>query len=134
MVCVYCGGETKVVNSRPQRRNNQVWRRRRCSTCGAQFTTQEAAQLELAWQVGHEGHIQPFSRDKLLLSLFRSCEHRKAALSDAEALTETVIKKLHVYVRNGLLDSKDVARVAQVALNRFDKTASMHYAAYHRSA
>ncbi|HVX57498.1 MAG TPA: hypothetical protein VHA37_07240 [Candidatus Saccharimonadales bacterium] len=132
MVCVYCGGQTRVTNSRLQRRNNQVWRRRRCLSCGAVFSTTEGAQLELAWQVRRGKRLEPFSRDKLFLSLYRSCEHRKTALSDAEGLCETVLRRLSAQLAGGVIDASDIVEVAQVALNRFDKAASVHYGAYHR--
>ncbi len=133
MVCIYCGGGTAVINSRPQRRANQIWRRRRCKACGSVFTSEESAQYGSAWQVRSlQGRLEPFSRLKLCLSLLKSCEHRLTALNDAEALTATVIAKLPPHVRGGTLDARDIARAAQVALNRFDKTASIHYQAFHK--
>lgn len=134
MVCVHCGGKTKVVNSRPQQKSNQVWRRRHCIKCGAVFSTVESVQHELAWLVRHGKRLEPFSRDKLLLSLYKSCEHRQTALNDARGLTETTINKLRGRVTNGSLESSDIALVAQVALNRFDKAASTHYRAFHNSS
>jgi transcriptional repressor NrdR len=132
MVCTYCGGETKVTNSRHQKKSNQVWRRRQCLACGATFSTSEAVDYELAWLVSKGGKaLRPFSRDKLFLSLYDSCAHRKTALSDARGLTETVISKLTGYLSNGTLQAGDIARAAQVALNRFDKAASVHYRARH---
>jgi transcriptional repressor NrdR len=122
-----------VVNSRPQRRSNQVWRRRQCQECGATFTTEERPQYGLVWQVrGPASALRPFSRPKLFLSLYKSCEHRGSALSDAESLTETVIARLSPLVQDGTLDRRDIRRVIMVALNRFDKTASVHYQAFHK--
>lgn len=100
--------------------------------CRAVFSTQETVQYRLAWQVRHGKRLEPFSRLRLLISLQTSCGHRKTALSDAEALTETVIRKLTAYVSDGSIDKNDITQVAQVALNRFDKAASVHYAAHHR--
>lgn len=102
-------------------------------TAGPSFTSEESAQYGLAWQVrDHTGRLEPFSRLKLCLSLLRSCKHRGSALSDAEALTETVIAKLPAHIQDGTLNARDIVRVAQVALNRFDKAASVHYQAFHR--
>jgi transcriptional regulator NrdR family protein len=66
--------------------------------------------------------------------LHKSCEHRKTALADASGLTVTIIKKLAGHVTDGVVASSDISQVAQVALNRFDKTASTHYAAFHKSS
>jgi transcriptional regulator NrdR family protein len=77
------------------------------------------------------GAISPFSRDKLFLSLYRSCQHRSDALSDASALTNTIIKKLLNQITSGTIPAKTIMQIAQVALNRFDKAASVHYQAFH---
>lgn len=135
MVCVYCGGDTRVVNSRHQARGNRVWRRRKCLACKALFSTEEAARLEAAWRVAiaGSGRLQPFSRDKLFLSVYDSCQHRKTALGDAEGLTATIIRKLAAHVKDGTIEKSDITGVAQVALNRFDKAASVYYGARHKS-
>ena len=134
MVCIYCSDETHVINSRPQKRLNQTWRRRKCLNCGAIFSTQEGADYSAAWTVGAVADgINPFNRDKLFLSLHNSLQHRPTALSDASALTDTVIQKLRGEVRNGSIRAHTITQVVQVALNRFDKVASVHYQAFHNA-
>jgi transcriptional repressor NrdR len=134
MVCIQCGQNTHVINSRHQIRANQVWRRRKCQSCGTVFSTEETASYQGSWIVRNaQGHVEPFSRDKLLLSLHRSCEHRKTALKDAGALSETIISKLSAATQDGVLESRQIVSAAQVALNRFDKAAGVHYAAFHAS-
>lgn len=134
MVCLHCGSSTRVTNSRHQKRTNQVWRRRNCQVCGAIFSTEEAASYAAIWAVQRpSGALQPFSRDKLFLSLHRSCQHRPTAIRDAAALTDTVIKKLLTAITGGSVDSHTITDIAQVALNRFDKAASTHYGAFHTS-
>ena len=132
MVCVHCRSDTQVINSRLQKKANQVWRRRKCGTCGAIFSSREVAQYELVWLVRSNKALQPFNRDKLLLSVYASCQHRPSALSDASALTETVINKLLFNATAGVLEAAAIAQTVQVALNRFDKAASVHYQAFHR--
>jgi len=132
MVCVHCGGSTRVINSRLQKRNNHVWRRRQCRQCKLVFSTEEAAQYGNIWLVmDSSGNYSPFSSNKLLLSLYRSCEHRVSALNDAVALSETVVRKLQPKFIDGRINSQVIAQVSQVALNRFDRAASVHYGARH---
>ena len=132
MVCVHCGGKTRVSNSRAQKRLNQVWRRRVCTSCEAVFSTEEGVDYRGSWVVqGKSGAVQPFSRDKLFLSLHNSCQHRKTALKDAAGLTDTVINKLLTQIKDGTIYSSAISQTAQVALNRFDKAASTHYQAFH---
>ena len=133
MVCIHCGSETHVFNSRHQKRLNQVWRRRRCSTCGAVFSTNEIADYSAALLVRDpKGHISPLLRDKLFLSLLKSCQHRKTAITDAGGLTDTIIAKLVPQAIDSALDSTIIMQTVQVALNRFDKASSVHYQAFHR--
>ena len=134
MVCIYCGSKTQVTNSRHQKRQNQVWRRRECLQCHAIFTTGEVAQYDSAWRVhGRDNKLQPFSRDKLFLSLQRVCAHRTNSIDDAAGLTDTVIKKLTAQARDGVISRSAIVQVAQVALNRFDQLASLQYSALHKA-
>ena len=132
MVCIYCGNETQVINSRLQRRQNQVWRRRKCLSCGATFTTHELASYEGSWRVKTEsGKLIPFNKNKLFLSLYKSLEHRKTAMEDASALTETTLGKLQSSTQDGLVVATDIIKTAQTILKHFDTAASVHYAAFH---
>jgi transcriptional repressor NrdR len=133
MVCIYCGAKTHVINSRSQRRANQVWRRRECFDCRAVFTTEEVAQYHSAWSVKNtDNQLQPFSRDKLMLSLHKVCAHRPTATADAGSLTDTVIKKLAPHASDGVINRLAVIQAVQVALNRFDHVASVQYQALHK--
>jgi transcriptional repressor NrdR len=132
MVCIYCSSSTQVTNSRLQKRANQVWRRRSCQTCGNTFTTHEKADLEAALAVRHQsGDIQPFSRDRLYISLYESCKHRAQPITDADGLTQTVLSLLRQDISNGSLTRDAIAQRALEVLQRFDSTASTMYAAYH---
>lgn len=134
MVCLLCGSDTKVTNSRPQKRLNQVWRRRECLNCGLIFTTEEATDYEASWRVkNRQGRLTPFSRDKLFLSLHKSLGHRPTAIQDAGALTDTIIRKLVTQITAGSVERITIVYAVQVSLTRFDKVASTHYAAFHKS-
>jgi transcriptional regulator NrdR family protein len=87
----------------------------------------------LTWLVqAKSGGLEPFSRDRLFLSLYTSCQHRSSALEDATALTTTVIGKLSLNMVDARISGQSIIQTAQVALNRFDKAASVHYQAFHR--
>jgi transcriptional repressor NrdR len=131
MVCIYCGGGTKVTNSRPQKRMNAIWRRRQCLRCGAIFTTTEAADLLRSWRIQKKSVLEPFSRDNLFVSIYDSLKHRKTALEDASGLTDTVINKCLEHVANATLDRDDLVTVAAQTLKHFDKAAASHYTAFH---
>jgi len=133
MVCLYCGHETNVVNSRLKRRDNHTWRRRQCSACKSVFTTHEQPELASAIAVTAPGNcIEPFTRDKLFLSIYKSCEHRASGLEDATGLTQIIITNLLQRPAAAVLETAAIAEAAYTALQRFDKTAATVYNAYYR--
>lgn len=133
MVCVQCGTKTQVINTRPQVKLNQQWRRRQCLGCKSTFSTIEVADYGALWAVKTPSKpLTPFNRDKLLLSLHRSIQHRPNALKDASGLVNTVISKLQAIASDGYLTNKQIIQTVQVALNRFDKAGSVHYQAFHK--
>jgi transcriptional repressor NrdR len=132
MVCIYCGGDTQVINSRLQKRQNQTWRRRKCLDCLAVFSTHETASFEDSWRVKtEEGSLKPFWRDKLLLSIHKSCEHRPDSIEAASSLTGTVLSLLRQQTDKGLLEATNIALTAYEVLKNFDKVAAVHYQAFH---
>lgn len=53
-------------------------------------------------------------------------------MGDSAALTDTVIRKIAGTVQEGVLEIDTILTATQVALNRFDKAASVHYQAFHQ--
>ncbi len=134
MVCIYCGSPTNVTNSRQQVRINQVWRRRRCTRCGSDFTTHEVADLgsTIVVERSDSKKLVPFSRDLLFVSVYQSLKHRATALEDASALAQTIIAQLSGIAPHGKLDRDSIVAIVAATLERFDKDAATMYAAYHR--
>ena len=133
MVCIHCSSETQVINSRHQKKLNQVWRRRSCNS-GHVFTTIEKADFSAVWRIKQaNGRLSPFLRDKLFLSLLRSLGHRKTAVTDAGALADTITSRLAAPNNDGIIPVQQIITNTQVVLNRFDKAASVHYQAFHPS-
>lgn len=132
MVCIYCASPTQVVNSRHQRSNNQIWRRRQCTDCKAVFTTHESVVLDNAILVQYsKKHTKPFSRDKLFMSIYECCKHRPKALEEADGLTKTTLAKLRNFYTEGVVTPDILSTIAHDVLSRFDATAASLYAAYH---
>jgi len=127
MVCIYCGAKTKVINSRLQKRSNQIWRRRQCLKCQAVFTSSETADLAqlLSVKKTHK-HLEPFSRELLFLSVHDALKHRKTALKDAMGLTDTIINKVCALAPAAVIDRSELVEIAATILERFDKVAASH--------
>ena len=133
MVCIYCGHETSVINSRLQKRNNQVWRRRKCSFCKAVFTTNEAVDLPNALLVQTAGHSEPFLPDIIYTELLLAVQDRKDRYVAAREITNSVIKQLLKLPDSPLFTPKQISQEISKVLGRFDKRAALRYRAEHSS-
>jgi transcriptional repressor NrdR len=133
MVCLYCGSDTRVTNSRPQKRSNRIWRRRHCLDCGAIFTTVEGIDYSASVSFKHpSGTLQPFERDQLFVSVLDSIRHRKTATSDATSLTDTILIQLaSCRDEDGGINRNQLVQLVFVTLSRFDSAAGVHYRAFH---
>lgn len=96
------------------------------------MTSVEAIDLSKAITFQNGTRAEPFSRDTLLISIYESCKHRKSALNDALALTDTVIARLLPKVENATLSRQQIIKTTTETLKNFDQPASVHYAAYHQ--
>jgi transcriptional regulator NrdR family protein len=134
MVCIYCGGNTRVTNSRPQRRLHQTWRRRACTKCNAIFTTNEVVDLATSLVVRRKDNsVTAFDRDQLFVSILQSVGHREHPVKDAGALTATVIAKLLRSTKAAILKPSDITDVVTQTLKHFDNAAAVQYTAYHKN-
>lgn len=78
------------------------------------------------------GKLTPFQRDKLYLSLYEACRHRKTAISDATHLTDTVLSRLLCLKEpSGILEREDILQATSTALEHFDQAAHTYYCAFH---
>lgn len=133
MVCIYCGGETKVTNSRLQKRNNQVWRRRQCLTCQSVFTTHEQIELQSALSVTRNGRNEPFEPGLLLNELVVALSHRKDVYTASEELLGVIVRKLLTLPQKPLFKPSDISKVTADVLKHFDRRAYLRYLADHPS-
>ncbi|MDO8591985.1 MAG: hypothetical protein Q7R60_03655 [bacterium] len=132
MVCIYCGGDTDVVNSRAQKRNNQVWRRRRCKACHAVFTSHEAIDLSSALVVG-SGRPTPFLGDMLFTEVLLALQDRRDCYLAAREVTSTVIKELLKLPGLPKIEPQQISQATAKVLKRLDKRAHLRYLAEHPS-
>jgi len=133
MVCIYCDSDTKVINSRLQKRSNQVWRRRQCLVCSSVFTTHEQIEYSSALSVSNNGGVEPFSPGLLRQELYQALSHRKDAYAASEELLGTVIRNLLKLPDSPLFSPSDVTSSVSKVLKRFDRRAYLRYQADHPS-
>jgi transcriptional regulator NrdR family protein len=75
--------------------------------------------------------VEPFSREKLLISIYDSLRHRKTAVNDATGLSSTVISRLYSLSHEAQIKREDIINTTIAVLRRFDKVAATHYTAFH---
>jgi len=130
---MYCGGDTKVTNSRLQKRNNQIWRRRECTVCHAVFTSHEVFELESALSISQNGQISPFMPDLLLKELMTALQDRNDVYTASREVMGTIIAKLLTLPQRPVFSPADISRSASEVLKRFDRRAHLRYVADHPS-
>lgn len=133
MNCLYCGSDTSVVNSRRQKRNNQVWRRRQCKACKAVFTTLEAIDTPTALIVDSGGSSVAFLPDKLYSELLGALQDRPDSFVAAREITNTVIAELLKLPDKPLFRPPQISAAAAKVLKNLDKQAYLRYVAEHPS-
>ncbi len=132
MVCIYCGNKTKTNNSRSSKKTPSTWRRRECLSCKAIFSTRETPDFEASLRYRNSiSRLEPFYKEKLLMSLNASLSHRSDCLPLSVAACGTIVGKLLSLSRNGVVDRPTVISTAVTVLERLDRSSSVHYRAHH---
>lgn len=132
MFCINCFHKnTLVSNSRPHKKQPQIWRRRKCSSCGASFTTYERPSLADNKPIHKpDGTTTPFNLGKLIISISRSFTHNATeGASSSLWLAQTVEDTLSTQYTT--ITPEDIEVVTHQVLKRFDELAAVQYAAQH---
>ncbi len=80
MKCPFCGKlNTRVVDSRPDKMDSQVRRRRECRACSRRFTTHEKFIQVPIIIVKKDGRREDFMREKVLSGIKKACEKEPSA-------------------------------------------------------
>jgi transcriptional repressor NrdR len=133
MVCLYCNGKTRVINSRPQKRNNQIWRRRQCLSCEAIFTTHEGIDLSSLLIVDIGTKPQPFLVDKLFTEVLLAVQEHKNCYEVAREVTSTIVAKLLKTPGKPVYGTRQISKITAQVLKRLDRRAWLRYIAEHPS-
>lgn len=131
MICIFCGTETKVNNSRSKTKSASTWRRRQCLSCKTIFSTTERPDLSNSIKIKDgSGRYKAFSEDKLFISVYECLSHRKDSHAASRSLINTILEKI-LPAKGNNLSSATLAREAYGVLRRYDKPAALMYKARH---
>lgn len=120
MNCPHCqSSQVMVINSRPTKKNLQIWRRRKCLSCSKVFSTYESVDLSYMKVIKKSGKKERYIRSKLLVSVYQALVDGKAvdrglAAEMAEKLTQKIERK--IVLRNK--DSIGTKTIGDLALER----------------
>lgn len=134
MNCPYCNTKSKVTNSRKNTLNHQIWRRRECLSCGSIWTSRENIDLSSTHRVdiGRDIGLVEFSRDKLLISIYKALEHLEQPLFYAENLTNTVIAKL-ITLNQSKVEIDTLLHLVAETIEPIDAIGSKLYLTHHKA-
>lgn len=131
MKCPYCGGETKVLESRHANDGLAIRRRRECLECGRRFNTMETIEAAPLVVVKKDGRREAFDRAKVLAGVLRACEKRPVSTEECEGLVVEVEREL----RNTLereVPSKLIGELVMEHLRKLDGVAYVRFASVYR--
>lgn len=132
MFCINCfHPSTSVTNSRPNKKQPQVWRRRSCTNCKAVFTTYERPSLADNKPITlADGTADTFNLGRLILSISKAFTHSpNDAQYNALWLAQTVEDILST--ERETLSPEDIEAATHQTLKKFDELAAIQYAAQH---
>ena len=133
MKCPFCGDqESKVVDSRHSEDGQSIRRRRECMGCQRRFTTYEIVESLPIIVVKRNGSRQNFDRNKIVNSMIRAFDKRKA---DAAEL-DRIALEIEQTIQNSLEREVSTDKIGEMVMERLkpvDEVAYIRFASiYHR--
>ena len=132
MKCPFCGKlNTRVVDSRPDKMDSQVRRRRECQDCSRRFTTHEKFIRVPIIIVKKDGRREDFNRGKVLAGIKKACEKRAISINLIEETVDGIEQDLR-QINNREISSKIVGEKIIEALKQIDGVAYVRFASVYR--
>lgn len=133
MYCPFCNADdTKVIDSRLIRENNQTRRRRECSDCRERFTTYELAELSLPRIIKRDGRRITFSEEKLRGGMLRALEKRPVSMEQLETAIARILRKAMTSGEREI-PSSQMGEWVMEELHQLDQVAYVRFASVYRS-
>jgi len=125
MKCLFChNSETKVTNKRDTKEG--IRRRRECLKCHKRFTTYENIEPIERYVVKKDGRRERFERDKVFLSIIKSCEKRDIS----HEVVDEIVRDLEEIImrKNNEVPTKKIGEFIMKRLKKLDKVAYIRFA------
>ena len=133
MRCPFCGDQdSKVVDSRRSEDGLSIRRRRECMKCQRRFTTYEVVESLPIIVVKRNGSRQNFDKNKIVNSMIRAFDKRKADIVELERIANEIEQA----VRDSLVREVTTERLGEMVMERLkpvDEVAYIRFASiYHQ--
>lgn len=135
MNCPFCQSNQIIVsNSRPSHKNTQIWRRRKCLSCGESFTTREKMTASFIVVEKRDGRHLQYSHSKIFASVYRSLtEHKHNDFGDSAKSAESIVQKIEetlISQKISLIKTSDLCRLAFQIMAKAHPAAAIRYFVY----
>lgn len=132
MHCPFCNtADTKVIDSRLLRENNQVRRRRECLACQERFTSYEIIEFLLPRVIKRDGRRDTFNEAKLRAGLLRSLEKRPVNAEQIEGVISRIIHQARAYGEREI-PTAQIGEWIMSELKHLDQIAYVRFASVYR--
>lgn len=133
MYCPFCNAnDTKVIDSRLIRENNNVRRRRECLLCKERFTSYESAEISLPRIVKRDGRRDIFNENKLRSGMLRALEKRPVSLENVETAIHRILQRARTFGEREIASSQ-LGEWVMEELQKLDPVAYVRFASVYRS-
>lgn len=109
-----------------------IRRRRECLGCGHRFTTYEEIEHAELVVAKRDGRREPFSRDKLIASISRSCQKRPVSEESIRNSVERICSEIRD-ANEREVEAKEIGERVMRELRRLDPVAYVRFASIYRS-
>lgn len=132
MKCPFCSrGEDRVLDTRVQK-DGSIRRRRECLTCRGRYSTLETLLLDYPFVIKKDGRREPFSKEKILHGLEKSCQKRPVS----HAQLEGVVERIAAWVINRAepeINARLIGKKVMSELKQLDDVAYVRFASVYRT-
>ena len=133
MRCPVCGEpDTRVIDSRSVKDDDEIRRRRSCDACTHRFTTYEKAERAMPFVIKKDGRREPWNQDKIFQGLSKACEKRPIPTREIEALATAVSDDIS-NTGEAEISSTVIGEKIMAKLRELDEVAYVRFASVYRS-
>lgn len=131
MKCPFCGGDTKVVDTRASEDNSTIRRRRACEKCKRRFTTFEKIETIPLLVIKKDQSREEYDRDKIEAGLLRSCHKRPVTNQQMQKMMEDIETQIYSLGSKEIL-TRDIGEIVLETLKGVDEVAYVRFASVYR--